>query len=142
MKPMSVPDELNEYLQGDSALSRAYRRESHELPPPVLDRVVLEAARGADPKAQCLRPMAFAACVLLSFAMVLAVVLAPAPKPAPEPPHVMRVRLYSEANTARKPAEWLAEITALRRQGRIQQAAQEMRRFRLAYPSYVVPSEE
>ena len=139
---MSVPDDLDEYFKGDSALSRAYRRESHELPPPLLDRAVLAAARGADPKAHFLRPMAFAACVLLSFAMVLAVVLAPASKPAPEPPRLMRVRLYSETSTARKPAEWLAEIAALRRAGRHQEAMLEMRRFRVAYPSYVVPSEE
>lgn len=138
---MSVPDELDEYLAGDSALSRAYRRESHETPPQFLDRAVLSAARG-DPKAQCLRPLAFAACVLLSFAMVLAVVLAPTSKPAPEPPRLVRVRLYSETATARKPAEWLAQIAALRRAGRYQEAMLEMRRFRVAYPSYVIPSEE
>ena len=139
---MSVPDELDEYLKGDSALARAYRRGSYELPPPVLDRAVLSMARGSDPKAQCLRPMAFAACVLLSFAMVLAVVLAPTPKPAPEPPRLMHVRLYSETATAPKPSEWLAEIAALRRAGRYQEAMLEMRRFRVAYPRYVIPSEE
>jgi len=39
---MHPPDDLDEYLRGDSALSCQYRRESAPAPPPALDRRVLE----------------------------------------------------------------------------------------------------
>jgi hypothetical protein len=143
---MSEPDDLNEYLSGHSVLSRAYRREPAPLPSHALDRAVLEASRiGLErvraKKSQCLAPLAFAASVLLSFAMVLAIVFAPRARHE-EAPKLLQVRLYSDSGAARKPTEWLGSIAALRRAGRYSEAAAEMRRFRIAYPNYIVPSEE
>jgi len=57
-------------------------------------------------------------------------------------PHVTRVRLYSEPGDTRRPSEWLAEIAALRRSGRLREAAVEMQRFHSIYPHYIVPSDE
>src|ERR1700722_4032138 len=79
---MDQPDDLEEYLRGDTALSRRYRRESAPAPPHGLDRRVLRLSRHAERTAQrlspCLQPLAFAACVLLSMALVLAMVFGPA----------------------------------------------------------------
>jgi hypothetical protein len=97
--------------------------------------------------------LAFAASVLLSMALVLAIVFGPqkarrgddAPRlirvaartdlsPAPVD---RRLRLYSsDPPHARAPAQWLADIAALRRAGRIGEADLEFRRFRNAYPAY------
>jgi hypothetical protein len=157
---MSEPDDWNEYLAGGSALSRAYRREAAPLPCHALDRAVLEASRLGAPrsgaqgsgaqrsggrrlsagKSQYLAPLAFAASVLLSFAMVLAIVFAPRAR-HDGAPKLLQVRLYSDTAT-RKPAVWLAEIAALRRAGRYSEAAAEMRRFRIAHPNYIIPSDE
>jgi hypothetical protein len=143
---MSEPDDWNEYLAGGSALSRAYRREAAPLPCHALDRAVLEASRlgaprsAAQGKSQYLAPLAFAASVLLSFAMVLAIVFAPRAR-HDGAPKLLQVRLYSDTAT-RKPAVWLAEIAALRRAGRYSEAAAEMRRFRIAHPNYIIPSDE
>ncbi len=41
------PDELDDYLQGKSPLSRLYRREDSPEPPHALDRRVLDSAREA-----------------------------------------------------------------------------------------------
>jgi hypothetical protein len=138
--PMSG-DELDEYLSGDSALSRAYRREPAPLPPHAVDRAVLGASRVGTRKSQYLAPSAFAASVLLSFAMVLAIVFAPRPA-RDQAPKLVHVGLYSDTGATRKPAAWLADIGALRRAGRYNEAAAEMRRFRIAYPNYIIPSEE
>lgn len=143
---MSEPDDLNEYLCGHSALSRAYRREPAPLPCHALDRAVLDASslgaqRLGAKKSQCLAPLAFAASVLLSLAMVLAIVFAPRAR-HDESPKLLQVRLYSDSGATRKPAEWLSNIAALRRAGRYSEAAAEMRRFRIAYPNYIIPSEE
>ena len=77
MQSMAAPDDLDDYLRGDSALSRQYRRESAPAPPHALDRRVLGLAREAHGTAQrltpCLAPLAFAASVLLSVALVLAI---------------------------------------------------------------------
>jgi hypothetical protein len=114
---MHPPDELEEYLRGGSALSRQYRKASAPLPPPALERRVLQAAaapdaahrdgqgdarddapggaRDARAKPTYLAPLALAASVLLSVAVVLAIVFGPQP--------------------ARTAAQWLADIEALRR---------------------------
>lgn len=134
-------DELDDYLSGDSALSRLYRRESAPAPPHALERAILNASRVGTRKSQYLAPLAFAASVLLSCAMVLAIVFAPRPA-RDEAPKLLHVGLYSDTGNARKPAVWLADIAALRRAGRYGEAAQEMRRFRIAYPNYIIPSEE
>jgi hypothetical protein len=148
---MSEPDDLNEYLAGGCALSRAYRREPAPLPCHALDRAVLEASRlGAQRSgarrsgarnSQYLAPLAFAASVLLSFAMVLAIVFAPRVRHE-DAPRLRQIRLYSDTATRKPAAVWLADIAALRRAGRYSEAAAEVRRFRVAYPNYIIPSEE
>jgi hypothetical protein len=168
---MEQPDDLEEYLRGDSALSRRYRGEPAPAPPHVLDRRVLRLSQEAQNKdqskdqstAQCtaqrltsrLQPLAFAACVLLSVALVLAIVFGPqtakrtddnAPRllrvaaRADVPPNVSlnhRAQLYGgNLQRPRAPAAWLADIAALRRAGRNSEADAEYRRFRGVYPGY------
>ncbi|HEY0802640.1 MAG TPA: hypothetical protein VGD54_17520 [Steroidobacteraceae bacterium] len=149
-------DELGEYLRGESALSRRYQREPVPVPPHALDRLVLESAlqpprkSKAPLKSQSLAPLAFAASVLLSVALVLAIVFGPQAKRTDDKPLVMQVRMYkSEPPRAalasareRNPAAWLADISALRRAGRDSEADAEMRRFRSAYPGYIIPTSE
>ena len=149
-------DELDHYLRGDSALSRQYRRESTPLPPPALDRALLDAARPPESKpkpsfkSQALAPLAFAASVFLSLAMVLAIVLGPQTKKADDSARVVQVRMFkteppraaTSAPRERNPATWLAYIGSLRHSGRVQEAELEMRRFRSAYPDYIIASNE
>jgi hypothetical protein len=153
---MDQPDDLDEYLRGDTALSRRYRRESAPAPPHVLDRRVLRLSRQAQRTSPCLQPLAFAASVLLSVALVLAMVFGPqaarrmddnTPRlvrvaaRAEVPPNVSlnrKAQLYrSDLSRARPAKVWLADIAALRRSGRNAEADAEYRRFRNAYPDYV-----
>ena len=169
--PEPPSDELDEYLGGASALSRQYRRESTQVPAHALDRLVLGAARAESTKSQCLAPMAFAASVFLSVALVLALIFGPPAKNVDDTPHVVKVREYQNQAapglaapglaapglaapraapgvattrvTGRRPAAgWLADIYALRRDGHSREAEVEMRRFRSAYPDYVVTINE
>jgi hypothetical protein len=141
-------DELDEYLSGDSYLSRQYRREVSPLPPHALERMVLQASRPI--KSQSLAPLAFAASVFLSLAMVLAMVLGPQARKPDDKPRVVHVRIFkSEPPRAavaspreRNPAAWLAYIDSLHHNGRDDEADLEMRRFRSAYPDYIIPSNE
>jgi hypothetical protein len=149
-------DELDDYLSGDSPLSRQYRRENSPLPPQALERTLLEASDSDVPKpgpqfkSQSLAPLAFAASVFLSLAMVLAVVLGPQTQKSDQKPRVMQVRLLKSEppRTAvtspreRNPAAWLAYIDSLHHSGRDNEAELEMRRFRSAYPDYIIPSNE
>lgn len=166
-KSMHPPDELDDYLRGDSALSRQYRSESAQMPPHALERRVLQAARGEpqvtrsvarcggrSDKLQYLAPLAFAASVLLSMALVLASVFGPQPaRHSDDAPRLVRaaahvglaqnaalnrrVQLYSsDPPHLRAPAAWLADIAALRRAGRNREADVELRRFHSAYPQY------
>lgn len=163
---MDPPDDLDEYLCGDSALSRQYRRESVPTPSHALDRRVLGLSRAAHDspaasdsraapgKSPCLAPLAFAASVLLSVALVLAIVFGPqTAKRADDAPRVVRVAAQADASPnaplnrklqlyssdpqhARAPSVWLADIAALRRAGREREADAEFRRFRSTYPEY------
>jgi hypothetical protein len=150
---MHPPDDLEEYLRGDSALSRQYRRESAPAPPHALDRRVLKISREAQGSrtvragAPYLAPLAFAASVLLSVALVLAIVFGPqAAKHVDDAPRLVHavaraeappLRLYSsDPKLARTPSAWLGDIAALRRAGRDREADAELRRFRSAYPNY------
>jgi hypothetical protein len=162
---MHPPDDLDQYLRGDSALSRQYRRESAPTPPHALDRCVLEFSRGALGLSQgahgtagrltpWLAPLAFAASVLLSVALVLAIVFGPRttkraddaprlvrvaahPDASANPPLNRRLQLYSsDPKLVRAPPVWLADIAALRRAGRNSEADAEYRRFCSAYPDY------
>jgi negative regulator of sigma E activity len=137
---MDPHDDLDEYLRGDSALSRQYRREAAPMTPHALDRRVLCAARVAQRDSPYLAPLAFAASVLLSVAMVLAIVFGPQrTKRAAPAPHVVRAaaRVMDTAQV-RAPSVWLADIAALRRAGRTREADAEFLRFRSAYPEYRV----
>ncbi|HEY1313729.1 MAG TPA: hypothetical protein VGE92_07625 [Steroidobacteraceae bacterium] len=151
---MVPPDDLEEYLRGDSALSRQYKREAAPAPPPALDRHVLRGSGAAPIRSPYLAPLALAASVFLSMALVLAIVFGPQPKKhTDEAPHLVRVaahsgaaanapldrklRLYSsDPPHTRTPSAWLADIAALRRAGRNNEADAESRRFRAAYPGY------
>jgi hypothetical protein len=148
---MNPPDDLDEYLRGDSALSCQYRREPAPTPPPALDARVLELSRlpgstrlpgpcgtrAARGNAPCLAPLAFAASVLLSVALVLAIVFGPqGPKRADDAPRVVRIAYSGDPKLARSPQAWLADIAALRRAGHDREADEELRRFRSAYPGY------
>ena len=142
---MAAPDDLDNYLRGDSALSRLYRNETALNPPHGLDRRVLKFARHAQGKSPCLAPLAFAASVLLSVAMVLAIVFGPQTvKRVDDAPHLVRVaahgnslpKLYRDSLHARAPAVWLEDIAALRRAGRQGEADAELQRFHAAFPNY------
>ena len=140
---MHPPDELDEYLRGDSALSCQYRREPAPPPPPALDRPVLSrGARGlraAPARSPYLAPLAFAASVLLSVALVLAIVFGPqAAKRVDDAPRVVRVAYSSYPKPVRAPKAWLADIAALRRAGRNREADEELRRFRSTYPELAI----
>ena len=151
-----MPDDLEDYLRGNSALSRQYQRESSPLPPHALDRALLEASSSktlkplAPFKSQSLAPLAFAASVFLSLAMVLALVFGPQAKKPDNKPRVVQVGMFkSEPPRAapaspreRNPAAWLGYIESLRHGGREGEAELEMRRFRSAYPDYVIPLDE
>jgi len=149
-----MSDELDEYLRGGSDVSYQYKRDSSPVPPHELDRLVLDAAGSLKSKTpfkpQSLAPLAFAASVFLSLALVLAMVFGPQVKKPDDKPQVVRVRIFkSEPPRAtpatvreRNPALWLADIDALHRAGRRNEADVEMRRFRSAYPDYIVPISE
>lgn len=136
---MDPSDELDEYLRRDSALSRRYRRESTTTTTPALDRRVLKLATDARRQSPCLAPLALAASLLLSVALVLAIAFGQ-PRSAgraDDAPHLVRVAADgSESLRARPPSEWLAHIAALRRAGRNGEAEEELRRFRSTYPHY------
>jgi hypothetical protein len=70
----------------------------------------------------------------------------------PLPPHSLDRAVFDAAReqvkpmpqTARErnPVTWLEDIAALRRTGRDDEADVEMRRFRSAYPNYIIPLNE
>jgi hypothetical protein len=150
---MHPPDDLDEYLRGGSALSRQYRRESAPAPPHALDRRVLRLSSQA-PGRPWLAPLAFAASVLLSVALVLAIAFGPPTlKRDDDTPRLVRVAARADASPnsalnrtpqiyssdplrARTRSAWLADIAALRRSGRNREADAELLRFRRAYPDY------
>jgi hypothetical protein len=147
-------DELDAYLHGGSDVSCQYQRLPSPAPPHELDRLVLASAGSLKSKTpfkpQSLAPFAFAASALLSLALVLAMVFGPQVKKPDDKAQVVRVRIFkSEPPRAtpaspreRNPALWLEDINALRRGGRGNEADAEMRRFRSAYPGYIVPISE
>jgi hypothetical protein len=119
---------------------------------------VLRLSRQAQGTAQrltpYLAPLAFAASVLLSVALVLAIVFGPqTAKRIDDAPRLVRVAAHADAREnaplnrklqlyssdpkhARAPAAWLADIAALRRAGHDSEADAELRRFRSTYPGY------
>jgi hypothetical protein len=140
-------DDLDDYLSGNHALSRQYRRENSPLPPAALDRAVLHAPSF---KSQALAPLAFAASVFLSLAMVLAMILGPQTRKPADAARMVQVRLFKteppraviSSPRERNPAAWLSYIDSLHHSGRDNEAELEMRRFRSAYPDYIIPLNE
>lgn len=151
---MDPPDDLDDYLSGDSALSRQYRQESAPLPPHALDRRVLKRSREMPGKLPTLAPLAFAASVFLSVGLVLAMVFGPQTgKRVDDVPRLVRIAAHADAvpyiplnrrlalyssdpQRTRLPSNWLADIAAMRRAGRIAEADAQLRLFRHAYPNY------
>jgi hypothetical protein len=148
------PDDFEEYLRGDSELSRRYRREHAPAPPRALDRQILEMTRPMPLRYPRLAPLALAASVLLSVALVVAMIFGPqSARRHEEQPHIRRTaarallppiatgterRLYStDPAGVRAPAIWLADIAALRHAGRSIEAEAERRRFCHTYPHYI-----
>jgi hypothetical protein len=147
-------DELDDYLRGSSDISCQYQREPAPVPPHELDRLVLKSAGSSNSKVpfkpQSLAPFAFAASVLLSLALVLAMVFGPQVKKSDDKPRVVRVGIFKSepvrvapaSARERNPVLWLADIGALRRAGRHAEADAQLRRFRSAYPDYIIPISE
>src|ERR1700722_17642263 len=155
---MHLPDDLDDYLRGDSALSRQYKRESTPMPPHALDRRVLGSCSEVQGTAQrltpCLAPLALAASVLLSVALVLAIVFGPqTARRVDDAPRLVRVAAHTDALTnpalnrklqlyssdpksARAPSDWLADIAALRRAGRDREGGGGVGRFHRTHPGY------
>jgi hypothetical protein len=146
-------DDLNDYLEGGSELSRAYKREAAPPPPHLLDRRVLDLSQGRHSSPAYLAPLALAASVLLSVALVLAMLFGPqGSKRRDETPRLIRVAAHTDAaggslaerlqhynaDAPPEPTHWLAEIGALRRAGRTREADAELQRFRRAYPGYPI----
>lgn len=82
--------EMDEYVL-DESVSRRYREVAQERPPPSLDRRLREAARSAARRPGWHRPLAIAATLALSVALVLEIAVPPADqgdattREAPEP---------------------------------------------------------
>jgi hypothetical protein len=139
---VNATDELEQYLAGGCELGAAYAREPKAEPPQALDRAVLVAARvPRGVRSPCLAPLGLAATMLLSITVLSMLVLKPRAQPA-QTVRVMPVNYSSDGAPGRAPDAWLAEIAALRRAHRDEEAARQMHRFRLAYPRFPAPSEE
>jgi hypothetical protein len=149
----------------DDELTRIYRRTCTATAPAALDRDILAAARRVHARSQYLAPLALAASVLLSLAVVLAIAFGPraaGPRGARHAEESVRVmqaaqrgavgpiggrRLYTsdppgahsataDADRQRDPHRWLAEIAALRKAGRRAEADAQFRRFQRVYPGF------
>lgn len=157
-------ERLDEYLRGDSPLSRAYREAGREEPPPALDAHILAQARGekAAPrggKPRWLMPLSLAATIVLSVGIVLfmtrqgatplptetapivevpapSVVPAPAPKVAPKEASRFEARDVAVPPKQKSPEQWLADIEELRKLGLDAEADAQFAEFRKRYPDY------
>lgn len=157
------PDEqLDDYLRGDSPLTRAYRETAREQPPARLDAAILAQAgtgaprRGGRPR--WLIPLSLAATVVLAVGVVLFATregAGPLPPEAPSAPEPMKVpetkapapKTLKEAPRfdardaavpprKKTPEEWLADIEELRKLGLHAEADEKMAEFRKRYPDY------
>ncbi|TAM45071.1 MAG: hypothetical protein EPN55_09460 [Gammaproteobacteria bacterium] len=155
---------LDEYLRGDSPLTRAYRETGREEPSASLDARLLAEARGGNTaprggKPRWLMPLSLAATVVLSVGIVLfmtrqgatplppeaaPVVETPAPsaKPTPVPKIAPKETPRFEARDVtvqpkqKTPEQWLADIEELRKLGLHAEADEKMAEFRKRYPDY------
>lgn len=155
---------LDEYLRGDSPLTRAYRELGGEEPPPSLDARILAQARGGNAaqrggKPRWLMPLSLAATVVLSVGIVLfmtrqgvtplppetapaveapapSAVPAPAPKAAPKAAPRFEARDVAIPPKQKTPEQWLADIEELRKLGLYAEADEKMAEFRKRYPDY------
>lgn len=155
---------LDEYLRGDSPLTRAYREVGREEPPASLDARILAEARGgkAAPrggKPRWLMPLSLVATVVLAVGIVMFMsrqgatplpvetaptVETPAPSAAPVPvPKVapketprFEARDVAIPSKVKTPEQWLADIEELRKLGLHAEADEKMAEFRKRYPDY------
>ncbi|MDE2295143.1 MAG: hypothetical protein KGL36_06745 [Gammaproteobacteria bacterium] len=100
---MIDPDrgELERYLCGDDELSAAYRRLPQPTPPRILDRRVLDRARGATRRRPWREGLAYAAGVLLALAVLFAFEIQPrGPRVADDAPHFVRTAMRTDRATA------------------------------------------
>ena len=56
-------------------------------------------------------------------------------------PQDFRTKEADKAEKAKAPQEWLKQITALKEQGKVKEAEEELAKFRKRYPEYVLPLE-
>lgn len=151
-------ERLDEYLRGDSPLSRAYREAGREEPPPALDAHILAQARGekATPrggKPRWLMPLSLAATIVLSVGIVLFMtrqgatpvptetapaVEAPTPPPKVAPKETPRFEARDVAVPPKQktPEQWLTDIEELRKLGLDAEADAQLAEFRKRYPDY------
>lgn len=159
---------LDEYLRGDSPLSRAYRETGREEPPAHLDAAILAQAKamvGARrSKPRWFMSLSLAATVVLSIGVVLlmsregvtpvptetpvlkpttpaVIEKAPAvtPKATVTPKEAPRFEPREVVILPKKsPETWLAEIEALRKAGKHAEADAELAKFRQRYPDYPI----
>ncbi len=155
---------LDEYLRGDSPLTRAYRDLGREEPSSSLDARILAQARGekAAPrggKPRWLMPLSLAATVVLSVGIVLLMTRqgvtplptetapaveapapsatpAPAPKVAPKETPRFEARDVAIPLKQKTPEQWLADIEELRKLGLNAEADEQLAEFRKRYPDY------
>lgn len=143
---MARPDELDEYLERQSALSRAYHAANSPEPPVALDRRVLRMAESPQRRARRRMVFACAACLLLSCVGMSVLLLRAPPSSAVEAPRITRVQYYHEPRAEeaarREQAAWIARIVALRREGHTDEAEAELKRFHAAFPDHTLPHEQ
>lgn len=167
--------QLEDYLDGDSELSRLYRTLEQPEPPADLDRKVIAQARNSlastrQHKGRLPRGWVLTASTIgvlaLSLTVVLQISSPPNVDPAAETPEPASVATPAAegprtGGTGRVapgafgvpakpsepagpaldypgPDEWLAAIETLREAGQHEEAAEELKRFKLAYPGYVI----
>jgi hypothetical protein len=77
---------------------------------------------------------------------VSVLVLRTQPPHALEAPRITRVQYYHEPRAEeaarREQAAWIARIVALRREGRVDEAEAELKRFHAAFPDHTLPNEQ
>lgn len=157
-------ERLDEYLRGNSPLTRAYRELDREEPPASLDARILAQARGerAAPrggKPRWLMPLSLAATIVLSVGIVLfmtrqgatpvpmetapaakpstpSTAPAPAPKVTPKEAPRFEARDVAVSPKQKSPEQWLTDIEELRKLGLDAEADAQLAEFRKRYPDY------
>jgi hypothetical protein len=89
--------DLARYLRGEDELSAAYQRLPSVAPPRIVDRQVLERARGAARRRPGRDTLAYAASALLALAVLFAFEIRPGERrAAQDAPHFLRTAMRSD----------------------------------------------